>query len=788
MKRRTLIAASALAGSLCAMAAPAFAQDAVVEEIIVTAQKREQSLQDVPIVVSVVSGQQLADAGVRDVKDLQTVVPGLNVTSSTSEAQTSIRIRGVGTIGDNPGMEASVGTVVDGVYRARSGVAFGDLGEMARVEVLKGPQGTLFGKNTSAGVISVITKEPSFDFGAEGELTLGEYNARGVSLSVTGPIAGDTLAGRLYMAHRERDGFYDVSTGEGPRTRTDDQDQNFDTFRGQLLWRPSDDLKVRILADYTERDEHCCTNVTTFVGATGAMVDALATDAGTLRPANPFARLSYANRDSAQKIKDRGVSAEVTWNINADVSLTSITAQRKWDLVQGSDIDYSSADIWYRAADGSTFQKFDVFSQELRLAGVKGPVDWLVGAFYADEQLESGAFTRFGADYEPYFGLLLSSGASTATVAALTGRAVGTNYIPGEGARDSYDHSSKGWALFTNNTWKVTDAFELTLGLRYTNEEKEVLAHYTNTVPAAACSAALARPLPAAAKAAICPAHADPAFNNLVTRQTRDENRWGGTLKASYRFSPALMTYGSYASGFKSGGFNLDRSRVALGVANPDTSFPAETVEAWEAGAKSTLLGSTLLLNGAVFHQKFQDFQLNTYTGVAFLVASIPSVVSRGVDVDVLWRTPVDGLDLSGGLTYAETQYGAFTPPAGISARLPHTRLGYAPLWSGSLGGSYERDLGENLVLRASLSAKYTSSYNTGSNLDPAKVQGPMTIVNGRVAVGSQSGRWTLEAWAQNLTNKDYYQVVVDQPLQSGTYAAFLGAPRTAGMTLRIRY
>ncbi len=788
MNRHILIAASALAGTLSALAAPALAQDTQVEEIIVTAQKREQSLQDVPIVVSVVSGQQLADAGVRDVKDLQTVVPGLNVTSSTSEAQTSIRIRGVGTIGDNPGMEASVGTVVDGVYRARSGVAFGDLGEMARVEVLKGPQGTLFGKNTSAGVISVITKEPSFDFGAEGELSLGEFNARGVSLSVTGPIAGDTLAGRLYLAHRERDGFYDVKTGEGPRAMTEDQDQSFDTFRGQLLWKPSDDLKVRILADYTERDEHCCANVTTAIGATGALVDALATDEGTLRPADPFRRLAYANRDNVQRIKDRGVSAEVTWNINADISLTSITAQRQWDLVQGADIDYSSADIWYRAADGTTFQKFDVFSQELRLAGVAGPLDWLVGGFYADEQLKSGAFTRFGTDYEPYFGLLLSSGASAATVSALTGRAFGTNYIPGQGAQDAYDHSSKGWALFTNNTWKVTEAFELTLGLRYTNEEKEVLAHYTNTLPASACAAALARPIPAAAKAAICPAHADPAFDNLVTRQTRDENRWGGTLKASYRFSPALMTYASYASGFKSGGFNLDRSRFALGVANPDTSFAAETVEAFEAGAKSTLLGSSLLLNGAVFHQTFENFQLNTYTGVAFLVASIPEVVSRGADVDVLWRTPVSGLDLSGGVTYAETQYGAFTPPAGISARLPHTRLGYAPLWSGSLAASYERDLGEDLTLRASLSAKYTSSYNTGSNLDPLKVQQPLTIVNGRVALGARDGRWTVEAWAQNLTNEDYYQVIVDQPLQSGTYAGFLGAPRTAGMTLRLKY
>src|SRR3989344_3985361 len=174
-----------------------------VDAVIVTAQKREQQLQD---------------AGVRDVKDLQVLTPCLSVTSSTGSAQTSIRIRGVGTIGDNPGLESSVGTVVDGVYRARSGVAFGDLGELERIEVLKGPQGTVFGKNTSAGVINVITKAPEFDFGANAEVTYGNHDARGASASITGPI-GETVAGRLLAAIRKRDGFNDVRNAPGPSTQ-----------------------------------------------------------------------------------------------------------------------------------------------------------------------------------------------------------------------------------------------------------------------------------------------------------------------------------------------------------------------------------------------------------------------------------------------------------------------------------------------------------------------------------------------------------------------------------------
>ncbi len=775
----------------CAAAAPGQAQEAgtapVIEGIVVTAQKREQNLQDVPIVVNVVSGQQLQDAGVRDVKDLQVLTPGLSVTSSTGGAQTSIRIRGVGTIGDNPGLESSVGTVIDGVYRARSGVAFGDLGELERIEVLKGPQGTVFGKNTSAGVINVITKAPQFDFGADAELTYGNYDHVGVAASVTGPIS-DTLAARIYAARRVRDGFYDVSNGAGPSRQKDNDDQDVWTVRGQLLWLPTDAVQVKFLADYTKREEHCCLDVATVPGPTAAIIDALAADAGISRPADPFRRLAYANRESNQDIEDMGVSLQIDWDLTDDIAVTSITALRDWENYQANDIDFSSADIWYRPDDRLTYAKFKTFSQELRFAGTSGPLDWMVGAYYSDEQLDTGAHTLFGVSYETYFSLLLSSGANPTAVSALTGLPAGTNFIPGQGSLDTYDHSNKGWAVFTNNTWHVTDALEVTFGLRYTDDTKKVFSQYRNTAPGAACAAAIARPILAAARAAICAPTGDPAFNNVDTRQKRSEDRLGGTVKVSYRFNPELMTYVSYASSHKSGGFNLDRARFDAGVINPDTSFPAETVESYEAGFKSNLAGNTLLLNAAAFDQTFKHFQLNTYTGVSFVVASVPKVTSRGVDVDLVYRTPFEGLTVTGGVTYAVTQFGDFVPGPGIGPRLPTSRVSYAPLWSASWSAAYERPLGEDFKLRASVSGRYTSSYNTGSNLDPLKRQRPMTIWNGRVGIGPENDRWALEVWAQNLTDVNYYQVVVDQPLQTGTYAAFLGAPRTVGATLRVKF
>lgn len=360
--------------------------------------------------------------------------------------------------------------------------------------------------------------------------------------------------------------------------------------------------------------------------------------------------------------------------------------------------------------------------------------------------------------------------------------------MEGQGPLDTYDHSNRGWALFTNNTWRITEDLEFTFGLRYSDDTKKVFSQYRNTVPGAACAAAIVRPIPAAARSALCAPGSYPAFNNVDTRQKLNEDRWGGTAKLSYRWSRELMTYVSFASSHKSGGFNLDRARLAPGVINTDTSFPAETVESWEIGAKSNLFENRLTLNAALFDQTFEDFQLNTFTGISFVVASVPKVTSKGVDLDMVWRTPIPGLTATGGVTYAVTQYGTFVPTPGVGARLPGSRMSYAPLWSASWSGAYERDLGSDLRLRASLSGRYTSAYNTGSNLDPNKVQEELTIWNGRIGVGSADELWTVELFAQNLTDEDYYQVVVDQPLQSGTFSAFMGAPRTWGVTLRSRF
>ncbi len=808
----------------------AWAQDASAEEeastldmITVTAQKREEALQDVPVVVTALSEQLLEDNGVRDIKDLQGLVPGLTVTSTQSEAQTTARIRGVGTVGDNAGLESSVGVVIDGVYRPRNGVGFGDLGELERIEVLKGPQGTLFGKNTSAGVINVITKRPSYNQGAEAELTVGNYGAVGVSASYTDAF-NDNAAFRVFAAKRKRNGFLDVSTGAGPRQEREDQDQNFHTFRGQVLLEPTDTLDINLSYDFTNRDENCCATVTTIRGPTAAIIDALAPDSGVALVADPFARRAFTNRSSAQNIKDNGFSAQIDWETPwfGGATLTSITAQRDWESTNGLDFDYSTADLFYRAPQKSdNFTGFDTFSQEIRMAGTSDKFDWLVGMFYADEQLTRNEAYRISSAYEPYLSIALLSRINpilgTSPTAPLflsqaSGRPFGTVFA-GLSANDRYKQESKSLAFFTNNTWRATDAFDVTLGLRYTREEKELASRYTNpngglgcgamlTNPAQVVAALVARGLTVAQASAAAPSVVGFAclpwtnvrHNGRTTDQERDEKEWSGTLKLAYRWNDTVMTYFSAARGYKAGGFNLDRVQSNTGLSSGtsgivpvnDTSFGGEFVDSFELGAKSTWMGGNLLLNATLFHQEYSDFQLNSFLGTSFVVRSIPKVTSQGIDADLLFKK--GGWMVQAGMTYADTKYGNDLLPDTDLRLLPGNRPSFAPKWSGVASIGYDWDIGSKLKAGANVGAKYMSEYNTGSDLDPEKAQDGYTLANARFSIGSREDRWSLEFWSQNLTDEEYYQVVIDAPLQTGSWNGFLGAPRTYGMTFRVKY
>ena len=402
-------------------------------DIVVTATRRNEALSDIPLAVSAITADTIQNTGAVDIRQMQQVSPSLLVTSTQSEVAATARIRGIGTVGDNPGLESSVGVFIDGVYRSRTGMGLTELGQIERVEVLRGPQGTLFGKNTSAGLISIITAKPRFSTEVMGEVTLGNYDLRRFELSATGPIT-DTVAARLDGVLMKRDGLVDdIISGR------DVNDRDRWLLRGQLLFQPDDDLSVRLVGDYAKRDEECCAapyitpsdaflsggsvqrGPSTFVPLMNAL--------GGVVPDDPFDRDAVISpgRSYRSDVEDWGLSGEIVYDFGG-AELTSITAYRENDLIRGTDVDYSNLDIIYRADDGSVFNRFKTLSQEVRLQGETfgGRLDWLVGGFYANEKLTSVDSLRYGRDFDALGSCLAASSFSTLTGVNLLNPAAAT--------------------------------------------------------------------------------------------------------------------------------------------------------------------------------------------------------------------------------------------------------------------------------------------------------------------------------------------------------------------------
>jgi iron complex outermembrane recepter protein len=818
--------------AVAAPAAPA------LEEIIVTAQKRSENLQDVPISVVAMSAQQLKDAGVTDIRNLAILTPGLTVTSEGNEAITTARIRGIGTVGDNPGLESSVGVNIDGVYRPRNGVAFGDLGEIDQIEVLYGPQGELFGKNNDAGVINVTTVRPSNTFGVMAEVTDGNFNDREFRGSVTGPL-NDIMAGRLYVGFQENSGFLQVNDGVGPGTQNNTNDRHAYNTRGQLLITPSDDVDVLLIADYAKRNESCCSAVVEYPGPFQGLVNVFASDPalggkpGALGDSPligqpgvtrlPQNYLAYANQPLNQYVRDMGVSGELNWNLGFG-KLTSITAWRDNTVAGGNDVDYTGIDLfWYPNEGNANSTDFKQFSEEVRLAGKAGSLNWLVGGFFNNEILSTRTLADIGSQFETYISAVASAAIGMAPnpllVSQLTGNAPGATFA-GTGYDDSYQQTSRSFALFTNETYNITQGLDLTLGLRGTEEKKTAIASYNSIGGGPGCSALLPPHSPGlyanppaglngtAAQSFLigygCFSGLDPLFNGQGFDQSNTENNLSGTAKLAYRFNEQVMTYVSLANGYKSGGYNLARVTNAPSPADPlgitpdfNTAFPRETVDSGEAGIKTTLFNNTLRLNAAYFYQRYKDFQLNTFTGIQFVVTSLDRVVSKGVDVDFAWASPISGLSFAGGVTQDLTNIDNFGnalvdfcggPGNTACTARDNNRLSFAPLWSGTVSSTYTIPLSGTLTMRTSVEEKYNSSYNTGSDLDPRKIQAGFGLLNGRIGVGPPDESWTVEAWGANLADKYYYAVAFDSPFQYNTIASYLGAPRTFGITLRVKF
>ncbi len=632
--RRILLAGAA--SIAFAMPAAAFAQDdaepdtadTVPEQdadegnfIVVTATKREQTLQQTPVAVSVTTGDTLEKAQIRDVLDLQTVTPSLRVSQLQNSSSSTFIIRGFGNGDNNFGIEPSVGVFIDGVFRSRSASSLNDLANVQRIEVLNGPQSTLFGKNASAGVISVITRAPQFEFGGSVEASYGNYNNIFLKGDVTGPIT-EAIAFSLDGSYNKRDGY-----GTIVNLNEDVNDRDRWTARGQLLVEPTPDITIRAIADYQSIDESCCVVSTLVAGPTAPAVFAV----GGALNTDFFSYDIFLNQVPINRVDNYGGSLQVDWDAGP-IAVTSITAYRELENFVDQDVDFTSADIVRETRD----QRVDTFTQELRITSdFDGPFNFLLGGFYFDETVTQDSSLRTGAAARPFFTLLgqAATGDPTFSFSQLEVGGANSLGIPAGGifaagplTAEAYSLDNRAWSIFGTVDFEPFDGLTLTGGFNYTDDKKDfalsgqafdplsninladafiVGAFAQNfgidATDPAQLGAVLATPQGQGAFAqfqqlAVTPCSAaapPPACNPLIglaafqfqppflatpnaveDGRTRDDD-WSFLLRAAYEVSPEINVYISYATGFKASSVNLSRdSRPVFGDFIP-ASLPA---------------------------------------------------------------------------------------------------------------------------------------------------------------------------------------------------------------------
>lgn len=439
-----------------------------LERIMITASKRSTGLQETPIAVSVTSAESIEQTKVLDIQDLQTLVPTLRVTPLQRSTNTNFSIRGFGNGTNNTGIEPSVGVFIDGVYRSRAAAQIGDLPRLQQVEVLSGPQSTLFGKNASAGVISVRTEAPAFSYEGKVEAGVGNYNQRLMKAHVTNGIS-DTLAFSLSGGFNKRDGYTDSVVGLGELNNRDRWN-----LRGQLLFEPTDDTTVRFIADYSEIDEKCCTVADVINGPTTLAVQALG--GVVLDTVNPFAYESALNVDPNNAVEDGGMSVQVDVDFDT-FAFTSITAYRNNESNYFSDVDYTSLDILQE--EGHT--KIDTFTQEFRLTSTDDEAfSWMVGAFIFQEDVDTGDTLFYGEDVRSYFDAL-GLAPLLAGVEGVFGLAPNTFFAPGPTINTEFTQDNSAYSLFVNLDYELSESLTATLGASYTNDQKDVTIESNNT-------------------------------------------------------------------------------------------------------------------------------------------------------------------------------------------------------------------------------------------------------------------------------------------------------------------
>ena len=754
-----------------------------LEEMVVTAQKREQSLQDVPLAVSALSGDAMRAAGITDVRDLARQVPSLQVQSNIGPLATNYRIRRVGNLGNIPTFEPAVGVFQDGAFRNRPVFSAGDMFDVERVEVLRGPQSTLYGKNTTAGVLAVYTRAPaasfegSADFSAgvvEGASDAAQYRFVG---GISGPLS-ETVGASLGVSYNSND-----HTAESALAVDNDDANDMDrkSLRGQLQWTPSDALGIRLIGGVMEeQDDSVQADIYIEPGSGAATAGTILRSVGLAQAcaSNDSRDFKHCSRTAQYTDVDaREATLLIDYALDNGLSITSVSS---WDWFR---FEGEQDDVVQLASPLMKFhdtQEGESWQQELRLTSPGGEtVDWLVGAFWYRNEFERGdngkrpIFLEDSYSHELVPSLLLRQlfiqQGLPPTIPAVPFAVAGQNGLFAGNLDTDY------LGLFGQATWNMTEQFSVTAGLRWQTEEKDASISQAVTVPG--FSLLSANLLPA-------------AISGDLDRDT-DEVTW--SITPQFFVNDDLTLYATAAHGFKSGGFNVGWGTVALA----NREFADEDIMHYEAGVKSKLLDGRMQLAMSAFYTEYKDYQDAAFVSQQFLVGNAEKAELKGVEAEgkVLLG---EHFSTDFGISYADLSYDKYTSGLCYPGRTPDNAVTgscdlsgehpvNAPEWTTHLGLLWETDVSWGDVY-ARADWAWSDDYNTSFSADPRLVQDSYDWLSLRV--GTHVDRVEVVAWVDNALDEDV--VNFDSQLNlfgsDKSYQTYRQAPRSYGVTLRVDF
>jgi len=749
----------------------------VIEELTVTARRRAEVAQDVPLPISTLQGERLDDTATFNVNRLQQLQPSLQFFSSNPR-NTAVNVRGIGApFGlTNDGIEQGVGFYIDQVYYSRIAASTFDFLDVQQIEVLRGPQGTLYGKNTTAGAMNITTRAPTFETEGRAELSYGNLGYVQAKGAWSGPIIDDKLAFRLVSSTTKRDGlFKNVST-----TAEVNEMDNLG-IRGQLLYLASDTLELTLAGDYNRQNPECCALV--YVDAVptlrspGRQYQSLAAASNYSAPSeDPFDRRLAADTELNARQEFGGASLRAEWDLGWS-TLTSVTAWRTWDWGPSNDRDYTGLPITTVSANPSEQEQW---TQEFRIASNgTNTIDYVAGVFAFRQTIDSTGLQEQGSSATLW---LLGPTVNNATPDLLTGLRQETDI----------EFENESLAAFGQLTWNITDTVRLQPGLRFNYDSKN--ADYE-----AIASGGLETNDPALIR----------LKNGILQSQSYqadfDDTNISGDLNLSWHATDEVMLYGLYARSFKSGGVNLsgipNRADGTPAVEETATVEPEE-IDHYEAGVKSMWLEDRLTANLSIFRTDIQDFQTtvvsNAVGTLRGYLANAEEVRTQGLEIELSYL-PVDSLSLYFSGTWNDAEYTSFDaapPPVELSGGsiqvvdISGEDLPGVSEWAASFGAEYTRAsslLDASGEYFAAVDGSYRSEWS--SNPSPSKYMwiDEYTLTNLRTGFRADGG-WSVSLWARNVTDEEYFDFLAAQSASTGMIAGQPGDPRTYGATYTLEF